>query len=109
MNDIWEKQRWVEKLYLWKRLVHHLEFGITQPDKRQQIVQSKKNAFDLLKVLEPAYNEIEKILKNKDYEIIINIWYTGPTGFIISSETLSRLTKICKHLYIICFEEEDAV
>ncbi len=86
-------------------------FGVWHYTTRQKTTDSSidKNACDLLKVLEPAYNEIEKILKNKDYEIIINIWYTGPTGFIISSETLSRLTKICKHLYIICFEEEDAV
>ena len=85
-------------------------FGVWHYETRKKITDNSidENACHLLKVLEPACNEIEKMLKNKDYELAINIWYTGPAGFIISSETLSRLTKICKDLYIICFEEEDA-
>ena len=45
---------------------------------------------------------------NEDYEVVLNIWYTGPTGFLISSETFSRLSKICKNLYIICFEKMES-
>ena len=72
----------------------------------------KKNSIEmhachLLKTLEPAYSEIEKILKNEEYEIALSIRYIGPSGFALSSETFSRLTRICKNFYIYCSEENE--
>ncbi len=85
-------------------------FGVWHYATKQILTENSIDihACDFLKQLEPAYNEIEKILKNEDYEVVLNIWYTGPTGFLISSETFSRLSKICKNLYIICFEKMES-
>lgn len=62
----------------------------------------------LLHELRPAKNEIEKLLQSSEYVLRLSIWYVGPNGFDMSSETMGQLANICTNLTVRCFETDDA-
>jgi hypothetical protein len=60
----------------------------------------------LLDLLQPAQAGIEKLLRSSAYEVRLSIWYVGPSGFDISSDTMVQLAAICKDISVRVFDAE---
>ena len=62
----------------------------------------------LLNELRPAKHGIEKLLQSSEFDLRLSIWYVGPNGFDLSSETLGQLADICTNLTVRCFATDEA-
>jgi hypothetical protein len=66
-----------------------------------------EHALCLLKLMEPAKEEIQKLIADPNYCVIFSIWYFGPTGFSVSGPIMERLAALCERIDITCWETEE--
>jgi len=59
-------------------------------------------------ILGSAKERIQELLQSPSYEVRLSIWYVGPSGFEITSDTMLQLAALCEHLDVRCFETEQA-
>jgi hypothetical protein len=66
-----------------------------------------EHAICLLEMLEPAKEEIKKLIADPNYGVILGIWYFGPTGFSVSGNVMTRLAMLCGRMDITCWETNE--